>query len=193
MSKILADPVEDEPTIVIILDKVQRGEGKDHVLKFIQISLEVEGKIALDLHQMLVSVVEQVIYKSADILAASDGQAQVADIVSGYVGDVNSKFDDFGRILFSRLDSWRASSIQARVRQETYVSAKWRVDNTIASDNAASRIIIPTVLVQVETLGRAEEQGEIPRPGFVDFELNRQGLGALLDSLEGIKAQLDVV
>jgi len=94
------------------------------------------------------------------------------------------------QIITHHLPEWKDASVSTQCSLPRVVSMDWRVDIKSASE-AMSRMSVPTVLVDLK-IAKQESKEEQP-PQSVIFELNKETINTMIESLKFVQAQLNSV
>eukprot|EP00472_Partenskyella_glossopodia_P005284 CAMPEP_0197518128 /NCGR_PEP_ID=MMETSP1318-20131121/3257_1 /TAXON_ID=552666 /ORGANISM="Partenskyella glossopodia, Strain RCC365" /LENGTH=158 /DNA_ID=CAMNT_0043068225 /DNA_START=38 /DNA_END=514 /DNA_ORIENTATION=+ len=87
------------------------------------------------------------------------------------------------------LPSWRESCVNNIVSPPKLLDFDWRVD-IASSSNVLSRMLVPSVLVEMTLQDEATHHREMAGTRNVQFELSKEALGTLVKSLGKIRDQL---
>jgi len=94
------------------------------------------------------------------------------------------------KILTHHLPEWKEAAIGTQCALPRVVSMDWRIDIKSASE-AMSRMSVPTVLVDLKVA--KPESKETQQPQSVIFELNKETITTMIESLKFVQAQLNSV
>ncbi|GAB5368226.1 hypothetical protein AAMO2058_001300900 [Amorphochlora amoebiformis] len=91
-----------------------------------------------------------------------------------------------------QLPRWRESSVSNLVSPPKLIDFDWRVD-VASSSSVLSRMILPTVFVEITIQEQARKHREMSGTRNIHFELSKEALGTLVRSLGKIRDQLSNV
>jgi len=96
------------------------------------------------------------------------------------------------KIILHHLGEWRDATIAAQPSLPKMISMDYRIDIKSASE-AISRMSVPTVLVDLKVSKPASNRNEAPIPQSVIFELNKETISTIMDSLKFVQGQLNSI
>jgi len=96
------------------------------------------------------------------------------------------------KIINHRLPEWREASLASGCSLPRMVSLDYRIDIKSGSETM-SRMSVPTVLVNIKVANPPSKSGEEQQPQSVLFELDKNTISTMLDSLKFVQGQLNSI
>mmetsp|Transcript_6332 Transcript_6332/g.14592 ORF Transcript_6332/g.14592 Transcript_6332/m.14592 type:complete len:202 (-) Transcript_6332:208-813(-) len=145
--------------------------------------LAISQDQAQELMGVLVALIKQALYESSVAPAMARLELQVPGLDPRIRGLIE-------QILSAQLPDWREAAVLQRPSYPKYIGVDWRVDVSTASDRIASRLAVPSLLLDLRVQEQAERQRAVPGTRHVEVELSREALGTMLEGLGRIRDQL---
>mmetsp|Transcript_20886 Transcript_20886/g.25302 ORF Transcript_20886/g.25302 Transcript_20886/m.25302 type:complete len:207 (+) Transcript_20886:54-674(+) len=189
----------EKETVVEAFDRTYRrrnvsnnGVGEANGLMplyiWLQKTFEIPHDQARELFEAIRDLIKDLLYFSAD---ACKHEEILVEILDKHLSEnLDKRMQNLIKnIVRQRISIWRNASIHTRVSLPRYVSANYRVDLQTASESI-NHLSVPTALVQLQIQDEEKQVGTMPIIDHVDFEMNKESLSTLLDSLSTIESFL---
>ena len=97
-----------------------------------------------------------------------------------------------GKIITSRLDTWREASKLSNVSLPSYVGMNWAIHVKRATSQV-SQMAVPVMLLELQIQDQAVYSNQMPKVEKIALEMSKEKLDVLLDGFLKIKSQLSGV
>eukprot|EP00026_Physarum_polycephalum_P018954 Phypoly_transcript_20752.p1 GENE.Phypoly_transcript_20752~~Phypoly_transcript_20752.p1 ORF type:complete len:189 (+),score=19.96 Phypoly_transcript_20752:64-630(+) len=152
----------------------------------------LESSLQIDVHeaQLVISSVRGLIQKCLYEYVPGTNTLKLAALLPS---DFQANLRDlFEKIILHHIGEWRDATIASQPSLPKMISMDYRIDIKSGSE-AISRMSVPTVLVDLKVSKPPTNISDQPLQQNVIFELNKETINTIMDSLKFVQGQLNSI
>lgn len=186
------------------LNVLLKATSKQHVEKCLSLVFASRIESSIECINAIRSILSLDLIEEAEALYSALLECIQVSLLSGTVESLAELFGEkgtevdpklrslVGKIIESRLTSWKEASSMNRVSTAKLLDHDWAL-HIQRSSSQVTAMSIPSVIVQLKVQDQPWMIGKVAMVNNVDFELSEESLNTMLDGLGKIKEQLSLL